>query len=201
LLCPAGVEVVMWSPHVGFALAGIVILSVGVAAPAQSATDDHIDDKQLEIQRMQHYVPTPEEVAETAAMLAEEQHRIAVPAISPGYAIPGDGDVVLRVYPGVNIDAVEKALEGRGLVASVLPSRYWPAEVEALDAALAGIHLESNEAFGFAYDAIKDVVSVNGNVQASKVHAAVGDQLPYEFEYGEEAGRTGRSTQPSADTR
>jgi hypothetical protein len=135
----------MWSPHVGFALAGIVILSVGVAVPAQSATDDHIDDKQLEIQRMQHYVPTPEEVAETAAMLAKEQHRmaygdVAVPAISPGYAIPGDGDVVLRVYPGVNIDAVEKALEVR-------------------------------------------------------------DQLPYEFEYSEEAGRTGRSTQPSADTR
>lgn len=181
-------------PHIGFALAVLVILSVSTAVPAQSATDDDVDDnKQVVIDRLQDYTPTTEEGAQTAAMRAEEQKRIAygevaMPAISPGYGIAEDGGVVLRVYPGVDIDAVAAALSREGLEASVLISRYMPAEKEALEVALTGIHLESDEAFGFAYDAIKDVVSVGGSVPASKVAAAVGHRLPYAFTYGA-AGR------------
>lgn len=177
-------------PHIGFALAGLVILSVGIAVPAQSATDGDLGVKRIEIERLQNYVPTPKEEAQDAAMLAEEQDRIAygeiaVPAISPGHGIAEDGSVIIRVYPGVDIDAVEAALAREGMKASVELSRYMPAEKDALEAALRGIHLEGDEAFGFAYDAFKDIVSVGGSVPASKLEAAVGHRLPYEFTYGD----------------
>jgi hypothetical protein len=182
----------MRSLHISFALAGLVILSVGIAVPAQSATED----KQSVIERLQNDKLTPEEEAETAAMLAEEQDRIAygaiaVPAISPGHGIAEDGSVIVRVYPGADIDAVEADLAREDLKASVQLSRYMPAEKDALEAALTGIQLEDDEAFGFAYDAIKDIVSVSGSVPASKVEAAVGHRLPYEFSYGD-AGRVSR---------
>jgi hypothetical protein len=182
--------------RIGFALAGVVVLGIGFSVPAHSATNAP-DDKGPEIERLRDYELTAEERVQEIAQLAEEQDRIAygeiaVPAVSPGHGISENGDVILRVYPGIDVEGVERALEIEGLKATILPSAYMPAEKEALEAALTSIKLDEGEAFGFAYNAVKDVVVVSGAVPQSKIDEAVGSRLHYEFEYGETAGRVSR---------